>query len=111
MNKKLIRLTESDLHRIVRESVNRVIRSKRSINEMNDTNHANLWLRLAVSLDCSMQEADALFNSDTQVLQKIISDGRFELDGESYIPSDAVSEFNMNYGTSFEESDVVFDML
>ena len=26
MNKKLIRLTESDLHRIVRESVNRVLR-------------------------------------------------------------------------------------
>ena len=26
MNKKLIRLTESDLHRIVKESVNRVLR-------------------------------------------------------------------------------------
>ena len=26
MNKKLIRLTESDLHRIVKESVNRVIK-------------------------------------------------------------------------------------
>ena len=32
MNKKLIRLTESDLHRIVRESVNKVL------NEIGDTN-------------------------------------------------------------------------
>lgn len=31
MNKKLIRLTESDLHRIVKESVNRIL------NEIGDT--------------------------------------------------------------------------
>ena len=29
MNKKLIRLTESDLHRIVKESVNRVVKESR----------------------------------------------------------------------------------
>lgn len=41
MNKKLIRLTESDLHRIVKESVNRVLkennrRTKRMIREFDD---------------------------------------------------------------------------
>ena len=42
MNKKLIRLTESDLHRIVKESVNRVL------NEIGDTNRGQYMLgRLA----------------------------------------------------------------
>lgn len=41
MNKKLIRLTEGDLHRIVKESVNRVLkesnrRTKRMIREFDD---------------------------------------------------------------------------
>ena len=38
MNKKLIRLTESDLHRIVKESVNRILKEsthpRRRINEV-----------------------------------------------------------------------------
>ena len=33
MNKKLIRLTESDIHRIVKESVNRVLQEKRHPND------------------------------------------------------------------------------
>lgn len=42
MNKKLIRLTESDLHRIVKESVNRVL------NEIGNTNRGQYMLgRLA----------------------------------------------------------------
>jgi hypothetical protein len=35
MNKRLIRLTESDLHRIVRESTNRVIKET-MVNSLND---------------------------------------------------------------------------
>ena len=43
MNKKLIRLTEQDLHRIVKESVNRILkennrRTKRMIREFDDNN-------------------------------------------------------------------------
>lgn len=38
MNKKLIRLTESDLHRIVKESVNRIL------NEIGDTPRGNFAL-------------------------------------------------------------------
>ena len=35
MSKKLIRLTESDLHRIVKESVNRVLRESVGLSEVN----------------------------------------------------------------------------
>ena len=35
--KKIIRLTESDLHRIVKNTVNRVLRESRAINEVGDT--------------------------------------------------------------------------
>ena len=37
MNKKLIRLTESDLHRIVRESVNRVLRESLREEEIDES--------------------------------------------------------------------------
>ena len=36
MNKKLIRLTESDLHRIVKESVNRIIKEAADIDAFDD---------------------------------------------------------------------------
>ena len=83
---------------------------KKASNETNDTNRATLWLRLGVSLDCSMQEATSLLNGNADVLQKIIGDGRFKLDRKSYIPGWEVETFNSNYGTSFEESDVELDM-
>ena len=35
MNKKLIRLTEGDLHRIVKESVNRILRENDDYDRMN----------------------------------------------------------------------------
>ena len=38
MNKKLIKLTESDLHKIVNESVRRVLNENDGYDENNDTN-------------------------------------------------------------------------
>ena len=40
MNKKLIRLTESDLHRIVKESVNKVLREAQ-LNELDPRTYAS----------------------------------------------------------------------
>ena len=51
MNKKLIRLTESDLHRIVKESVNRVIH----INEWEETED-DVLNRLQSNQDKTEQE-------------------------------------------------------
>ena len=51
MNKKLIRLTESELHKIVKESVNRIIkensrRTKRMIREFDEYDDDNVDLRV-----------------------------------------------------------------
>lgn len=43
MNKKLIRLTESDLHRIVKESVNRVLREDTKVQRKKDP--MNQWFK------------------------------------------------------------------
>ena len=52
MNKKLIRLTESDLHRIVKESVNRVL------NEIGDTNRGQYHLGRAAMRRVNMGDYD-----------------------------------------------------
>ena len=46
MKKKLIRLTESDLHRIVKESVNRVLRESQF---MNDENIASQYKNMRIT--------------------------------------------------------------
>ena len=46
MNKKLIRLTENDLHRIVKESVNRVLRESQF---MNDENIASQYKNMRIT--------------------------------------------------------------
>ena len=57
MNKKLIRLTESDLHRIVRESVNKVL------NEIGDTEKGQYALG-AVQARADMRKRNALNNKN-----------------------------------------------
>ena len=56
MNKKLIRLTESDLHRIVRESVNRVL------NEIGDTPYGQYMLGRAANRALGYPDGDDTFS-------------------------------------------------
>jgi hypothetical protein len=45
MNKKLIRLTESDLHRIVKESVNRILMESKGLDPSKLKTNQDEWLR------------------------------------------------------------------
>jgi hypothetical protein len=58
MNKKLIRLTESDLHRIVKESVNRIL------NEIGDTAKGQYMLGRLQGRQMGNGNRDAAMNTD-----------------------------------------------
>ena len=61
------------------------------------------WLRLGVSIYASEDEIDKLMTDcDDDILRKIIADGRWRPDGESYIPEVTVEEYNAANGTFYE---------
>lgn len=71
-----------------------------------------LWARLGVTMSLTDDEVNALIGDDQasvrdreRILTKVICDGRFALDGETYVPQEAVEDFNEEYDTSYEEND------
>lgn len=73
-----------------------------------------LWMRLGVSFEVSEDEEKAILGGDWQTssraLEKIIKEGRFTPDGDSYIPEVTVEEFNEKHGTGYEVRDIDFDV-
>lgn len=73
---------------------------------INSMEQKTLWLRLGVSVSCSEEEIAALMNGDHDTLVKIIDQKRFVVDGDSYIPSVCVAEYNDKYGTNYDEGEI-----
>ena len=71
-----------------------------------------LWARLGVTMSLTDDEVNALIGNDQasmrdkeRILTKVICEGRFALDGETYVHQEAVSDFNEEYDASYEEND------
>ena len=66
-----------------------------------------LWIRLGIVIQITDAEERAIFGEDEEkmrdALRTIIAEGRFCPDGETYVPSEAVQEFNRTYSMAHEE--------
>ena len=73
-----------------------------------------IWIRLGAVIEITDAEEQAIFSDDglkmEDMLRNIIAEGRFCPDGETYIPSEAVQEFNRSYGTAYEEDNWCCDL-
>lgn len=72
-----------------------------------------LWMRLGVSLRITEAEESIIFADDgraEELLRKIIAEGRFMPDGDTYIPEVTVEEYNREYGTEYEVGDIEFNL-
>ena len=73
-----------------------------------------LWARLGVSLRITAEEEAVIFGADEtlseETIRKIILDGRFTPDGDSYVPEPAAEQFNEDYGTNHPVRDIGFEM-
>ena len=73
-----------------------------------------LWIRLGAVIQITDAEERAIFSDDEEkmreALRTIIAEGRFCPDGETYVPSEAVQEFNRTYGTAYEEENWCCDL-
>lgn len=75
-----------------------------------------IWARLGATLFPTMEEVDILCSAinDAErhaVLKRILSEGRFQFDGESYIPQNCVEDFNDENGTDYEPADYEFSWM
>ena len=74
-----------------------------------------LWMRLGVMLRLTAEEADTIMRADTKdgypaaqrTVQKIIQEGRFIPNGDSYVPDIASETYNDAYGTNYLSIDNV----
>ena len=72
----------------------------------------DLWMRLGAKLSLTDDELDKLIGEDVvpmkereRIIVKVVAEGRFSLEGETYVPGEAVEDLNDEYDTSFEEND------
>lgn len=79
-----------------------------------NTDERRLWMRLGVSLRITKAEEAVIFGEDgakaEELLRRIIAEGRFEPDGDTYIPCVTVEEYNQQYGTDYEVGDTDFNL-
>lgn len=82
--------------------------------EKMDSGIRKLWLRLGATIEITKAEEKMIFCNDdlrmADTLRTVIAEGRFCLDGETYIPSEAVQAYNKTYGTDYEAENQFCDL-
>lgn len=71
----------------------------------------HLWIRLGVTLlNITAAEEAALFGEDEcaarDVIERMIAENRFHLDGETYVPNEMIEDFNREFGTAHEIDEI-----
>lgn len=73
-----------------------------------------IWMRAGVTLKATVEEIETLlsdrYDAAQDTLCKILSEGRFSFDGNSYIPETAVQDYNEKYGAGFEAEESEFEL-
>lgn len=83
-------------------------------NKSAETAGRKLWMRLGVTLHITDSEASAIMGEDkhnsTLTLRSILCAGRFEPDGDSYIPGESIVSYNADYKTKYDDGDIDFNL-
>lgn len=65
-----------------------------------------LWARLGAYVFINEDEEKIIFGNDLDAacdaFEKVVKEGRYEIDGECYVPEPCVGDFNQDYGTNYE---------
>ena len=67
----------------------------------------SIWARIGMRLDFTPEEVDAILSDSTtnadrkRIVKRVFAEGRFELEGDSYIPGVIIDDFNAEHGTQY----------
>lgn len=87
-----------------------VIKQPDQETESEQSAEASLWIRLGVSVKGNREDIEKILQGDQNVLSRLISENKFQIDGEAYIPSSVIEEYNDEHGTDFEPDDIDFSL-
>ena len=71
--------------------------------------YRKLWGRAGVTLLVTDEEAAVILNHEARpdriamIIRRIVEEGRFLWDGNSYIPACSITDFNKEYGTDYDD--------
>lgn len=69
-----------------------------------------LWMRVGVTFKITDEEACLIFNGCStdlsNIIEKAMEEGRYTVEGETYVPECSIYNFNQNYGTTHEQVDI-----
>ena len=71
--------------------------------------YKNLWSRCGVTLFVTDEEAAQILNHEAVpaeielIVRKVVEEGRFQWDGNSYIPACVITCFNRDNGTDYDD--------
>lgn len=70
-------------------------------------NPHRIWMRLGISLLATEAEAELILKDGCLWCAKnLIREGRYEIEGDSYIPSRSVDDYNREHGTDYPSKDI-----
>lgn len=94
-----------DVNNIYDEGIEDIIDS---IGEEKET----LWLRVGVTLKGTKKEMEKILadgDDSGETLWNLLKAGKFEIDGETYIPSCSIEDYNDDNGTDFDTYEINFN--
>lgn len=68
----------------------------------------SLWMRAGITVLGSKENIEKILSGNSGTLQELLEAGNYEINGETYIPSTVIEEYNKEHRTDFEEEDVEF---
>lgn len=71
---------------------------------------ASIWMRVGGFLSGSKEDIEKILEGDSFTLQKLLEAGKFQVEGDTYIPESTVSNYNRDNNTCFEEDNISFDL-
>lgn len=88
----------------------KVIKQPDQETESGQSPETSLWMRLGVFVKGNREDIEKILQGDQNVLSRLISENKFQIDGETYIPSSVIEEYNDEHGTDFEPDDIDFSL-
>ena len=69
-----------------------------------------LFVRLGIFINPTDEEMDKILKGDIATLQKVIKENRYEIGGDTYVPSTVIESYNEENGTDYNADDIGFEL-
>lgn len=68
-----------------------------------------LFVRLGIYINPTDEELDKILKGDTEVMQQVIREKRYEIGGDTYLPAHMVETYNEEHHTNYDIDDIGFE--